>query len=122
MEPLSLDHAFDELEEPWSPRIVATVDTHHIKVARLDGSFIWHSHTDGDELFLVQSGSVVIEFRDQPDAHLNEGEFLVVPAGLEHRPVADDPAEVILIEQDGTENTGDADAPSRDVDVEWLDD
>lgn len=120
MESLSLDQAFKGLEDPWSPQIVAAIDTHHVKVARLEGMFVWHSHPEADELFLVHSGSIVIEIRDQPDVQLDEGELIVVPAGVEHRPVADDPAEVILIEQEGTENTGDAEASTREVDVPWF--
>lgn len=120
MEPLSIDQAFESLEESWTPQIIAAVGTHHVKIARLEGDFVWHSHADADELFLVHSGSISIEFRDEPDAQVDEGELLVVPAGVEHRPVAEEPAEVILIEQEGTENTGDAEAPSRDVDVDWI--
>lgn len=111
--------AFERLEGSWEPRTVAAVDDHRVKVARLDGAFVWHSHPT-DELFLVHDGRLEIEFREEPTATLEAGDLLTVPAGVEHRPVAPERCEVLLIERAGTENTGDADAPDRAGEAAWL--
>ena len=120
MEKVSLDAAFDSFDERWSPRIAAEVDDHAVKLAKLEGEFVWHSHAEVDELFLVRSGELTIELRDEPDVHLGPGELLVVPAGVEHRPVADEVAEVLLFERTGTRNTGEVE-DERTTDVKRLD-
>ncbi len=109
MEKVSLADGFDSFEEPWSPRLAAELNGQALKLARLDGEFVWHSHPDADELFwVIEGGPLDIEFRDEPTATLEPGELLVVPAGVEHRPVARAAAKVALVEPSGTENTGDA--------------
>lgn len=109
MEKVSLAEGFDSVEEPWSPRLAAELNGQAVKLARLDGEFVWHSHPDADELFwVVEGGPLDIEFREESTATLSPGELLVVPAGVEHRPVAREEANVALFEPAGTENTGDA--------------
>jgi len=108
MEPVSVPDVVETFEEVWSPRIVAEANGQHVKVARLDGEFVWHAHDDADELFYVLEGTLDVEFRDDPTATLGEGDLLVVPAGVEHRPVAREETRVMLIEPAGTRNTGDA--------------
>ncbi|MXR40053.1 cupin domain-containing protein [Halobaculum sp. WSA2] len=109
MEKVSLADGFDSFEEPWSPRLAAELNGQAVKLARLDGEFVWHSHPDADELFwVIEGGPLDVEFRDAPTETLSPGELLVVPAGVEHRPVAREEAEVALFEPSGTENTGDA--------------
>ena len=109
MEKVSLDAAFDSFEETWAPRVAAELNGQAVKLAKLDGEFVWHAHPDADELFwVVGGGPLDVEFRDDPTETLRPGELLVVPAGVEHRPVARNPAEVALFEPAGTENTGDA--------------
>ncbi|MFT4958493.1 MAG: mannose-6-phosphate isomerase-like protein (cupin superfamily) [Halobacteriales archaeon] len=108
MDPVSIPEAVETIEEPWSPRIVANANDQHVKVARLDGEFVWHAHPDADELFSVLDGRLKIEFRDDPAATLTDGDLLVVPAGVEHRPIAPEETTVILFEPAGTRNTGDA--------------
>lgn len=93
-------------DEHWSPKIVAELNGQHVKLAKLEGAFDWHHHADEDELFLVLKGELVIEFREQPDVTLREGEMLVVPQGVEHRPVAREEVHVLLFEPAGTLNTG----------------
>jgi mannose-6-phosphate isomerase-like protein (cupin superfamily) len=107
MEKVNLDAAFDSFDEHWSPRVAAELDGQSVKLAKVEGAFVWHSHADADELFLVRSGELTVEFRDDPDVHLGPGELVVVPAGVEHRPVADGEAEILLFEPRGTRNTGD---------------
>jgi len=88
----------------WAPRIVGDLNQDYIKVAKFKGEFIWHSHEE-DELFFVLKGNLCIHLRDQ-DLHLREGEFLVIPKGVEHKPYAKEEAHVLLIEPKNTLNTG----------------
>ncbi len=93
--------------EHWSPKIVGAFNGHDIMVVKVEGEFVWHSHPDTDDLFLVLDGEIDIEMRDET-VHLKAGEFYVVPAGVEHKPVAKAEAHVMIIEPSGTPNTGDA--------------
>ncbi|MCP5117924.1 MAG: cupin domain-containing protein, partial [bacterium] len=80
----------------------------HVKLAKARGEFVWHTHTDTDEVFLINKGSVEIQMRGRPSVRLSAGDLFVVPAGVEHRPVADAECELLLIEPAETPNTGDA--------------
>jgi mannose-6-phosphate isomerase-like protein (cupin superfamily) len=93
--------------EHWSPKVVARLNDYEIKVVKLKGEFVWHSHDDTDELFLVIEGDLTIQLREG-DVHLREGQLYVVPRGVEHRPVADGEVAVMLVEPEGVVNTGDA--------------
>ena len=118
MEARSLAEAFASFEEPWEPRVLAELNDQHVKVARLDGEFVWHAHEDADELFYVVDGDLTIEYRDddREDAvHLGPGDLTVAPAGVEHRPVAHEETKVVLFEPAGTKNTGDAADSERTV-------
>ena len=95
------------LEKPFSPGIVGYMNDHKLAVVRVKGEFVWHSHADTDDFFLVLRGRLTIQLRDR-DVELAEGELFVVPRGVEHRPVAAEEAHVLLIEPRGTVNTGDA--------------
>jgi mannose-6-phosphate isomerase-like protein (cupin superfamily) len=106
MNPISLAAEAATMDEPWSPRLLAACNDQHVKLARMDGAFDWHAHPDADELFLVVDGEIRIEFRDD-EVGLATNELHVVPAGVEHRPVADEEAVVLLFEPAGTRNTGD---------------
>jgi mannose-6-phosphate isomerase-like protein (cupin superfamily) len=107
MRKVSLVEAFARIPEPWTPRIAAELNGQEVKLARLRGAFVWHHHADADELFLVVRGALRMELRDGA-IELREGEMLVVPRGVEHRPVADEECEVLLFEPAGTVNTGSA--------------
>jgi mannose-6-phosphate isomerase-like protein (cupin superfamily) len=96
---------FALIDAHWSPRIAGELNDSYVKLAKLKGEFIWHHHENEDELFLVVEGELVIELRDQ-HFELREGEFLIIPKGVEHRPVAADEVHVILIELKSTINTG----------------
>lgn len=117
METVNLAEAFGSFDETWSPRLAATLNGQELKVAKLEGAFVWHSHPEADELFWVVDGEFTLELRGEPDQQLSAGELGVVPAGVEHRPVSDAGAEVVLFEPAGTENTGDADAEERKSEV-----
>ena len=105
MEKVNLAQALSSFSEPWQPRIVGELNGQHVKVVKLKGEFVWHHHEAEDEMFLVVKGKLTIRFRDR-DVDLSEGEFLVVPRGVEHCPVAKDEAHIVLFEPAGTLNTG----------------
>lgn len=92
--------------ETWSPKVVGALNGQHVKVVKLAGEFVWHHHELEDELFYVVKGRLVIQFRDREDVKLGEGEFVVVPRGVEHRPVAREEVHILLFEPDSTLNTG----------------
>jgi RimJ/RimL family protein N-acetyltransferase len=96
--------------DPWQPKIVGELNGQHVKVAKFQGPFVWHRHEAEDELFLVLQGSFEMELRDRT-VTVREGEFLIVPRGVEHRPVAAEEVHVLLFEPAGTLNTGDAGGP-----------
>lgn len=93
--------------EPWSPKVVARLNDYEVKVVKLQGEFVWHTHDDTDELFLVVSGSLIIQLRDR-DVHLEPGQLFVVPRGVEHCPLANGEVHAVLIEPAGVVNTGNA--------------
>ncbi len=93
--------------EHWSPKIVGELNGQHVKLVKLLGEFVWHHHDDEDELFLVVKGRFRMEYRDRSE-WIEAGEFVVVPRGVEHRPVAEEEAHVMLFEPAGTVNTGNA--------------
>jgi mannose-6-phosphate isomerase-like protein (cupin superfamily) len=105
VEKVNLKGKFSQFSEHWDPQIVAELNGQYVKLVKLQGEFVWHHHEEEDELFLVVKGSLVIQFRDREVA-LREGEFLVVPAGVEHKPVAESEAWVMLFEPASTLNTG----------------
>lgn len=93
--------------DQWSPRVVAEMNDYQFKLVKLQGEFVWHSHADTDEVFIVLDGAMVLEFRDG-SVPLAAGEMFVVPRGVEHRPVATRECCVMLVEPRGVVNTGDA--------------
>ena len=104
---VNLASKLDLFTERWSPRVIAQAGEFQFKLAKLEGDFVWHSHPETDEAFLVLAGELRIEFRDQP-ATLRAGEMLVVPAGVEHKPVAETECHVMILVREGTVNTGSA--------------
>ncbi len=107
IEAVNLAQKLTLFQEYWSPKVVGELNDNYLKVVKVKGEFVWHKHDEDDELFLVLKGRLVIQLRDQ-DITLNEGDFLVVPKGIEHRPVAEDEAHILLIEPKTVVNTGDA--------------
>lgn len=92
-------------QEHWQPKLVARVNDTDVKLVKLQGEFVWHHHENEDELFLVIKGRLLMQFRDREE-WIGEGEFIVVPRGVEHRPVAPEEVQLMLIEPRGTLNTG----------------
>jgi mannose-6-phosphate isomerase-like protein (cupin superfamily) len=103
---VNLKEKFLLFSDYWNPRIAGSLNGQEVKLAKFQGPFIWHSHPDQDELFLVVKGSFSMELRDG-SIQLDEGEFLIIPRGMEHRPVAENEVWVLLFEPAGTINTGD---------------
>lgn len=106
MHPINLQQKFNLFSDHWNPRIVGELNGQHVKLVKFAGPFVWHKHDAEDELFLVVQGSFNMEFRDKTIT-LNVGEFLIVPKGVEHRPVAEHEVRVLLFEPANTLNTGD---------------
>ncbi|MEZ5982713.1 MAG: cupin domain-containing protein [Parvularculaceae bacterium] len=105
MKKLNIPKAFDRINECWSPHIAAVVNGQEVRLAKLKGSFDWHHHDGVDEAFFVIKGAFIMRFRDH-DVAMEEGDFIVVPAGVEHLPHADEECWVMLFEKAGTLNTG----------------
>lgn len=99
--------ALAAVSEPWQPHRLVSINDYDVKVVKLLGEFVWHTHPDTDELFIVQTGRLTIQLRDG-DVELGPGDVYVVPAGVEHCPRADELVEALLFEPAGTVNTGDA--------------
>lgn len=106
MDSVKIDAAFAAITEHWSPVVIAELNGQQVKAAKFKGEFHWHHHQREDEMFLVHRGSFRMEFRDR-SVELKAGEFIVVPKGVEHRPVADDEVQVLLFEPASTVRTGD---------------
>jgi len=104
---VNLESKLKMFSEQWSPKIVAGFNGHDVMVVKVQGEFVWHSHPDTDDFFLVLKGNLTIQLRDG-DVHLGPGDLYVVPKGVEHRPVAGEEVHLLLIEPVGTPNTGDA--------------
>jgi mannose-6-phosphate isomerase-like protein (cupin superfamily) len=105
MDKVNLEEKFLMFSDHWNPRIVGSLNGQHVKLVKLKGPFVWHHHDEEDELFFVIKGSFHMELRDRT-IELKEGEFLVVPRGVEHRPVAENEVWVMLFEPAATLNTG----------------
>jgi mannose-6-phosphate isomerase-like protein (cupin superfamily) len=106
MEPINLQKKFEHFNAYWTPKIIAELNGQQIKIAKVKGDFVWHSHKDEDELFFVVQGKLSIEFRDKT-VKLNAGELLVVPKGVEHKPFAEEEVLIMLFEPAATKHTGD---------------
>jgi mannose-6-phosphate isomerase-like protein (cupin superfamily) len=102
--------ALSGITEPWQPHRLVSINDYDVKVVKIRGEFVWHTHPDTDELFMVRSGRLTIQLRDR-DVVLGPEDVFVVPAGVEHCPRADDEVEALLFEPTGTVNTGDAGGP-----------
>jgi mannose-6-phosphate isomerase-like protein (cupin superfamily) len=110
MDPVSIASALQSFSAEWQPRRLATVNDHDVKIARISGEFVWHSHPDTDELFLVLDGHLSIDLRDDGNesvVDLDPDEIFVVPAGVRHRPRAEAGTVIVMVEKVGTVNTGD---------------
>ena len=119
MDTINLKDKLAKFSDHWSPKVIAELNDYQFKLVKIRGEFVWHNHPDTDEVFIVIEGSMKIEFENET-VQLNEGEMLVVPKGVEHKPYADSECKVMLVEPRGVVNTGDADSElTADNDV-WI--
>ncbi len=118
MNAVNVVNKFNLFQEYWSPRIAGELNDSYIKLAKLKGEFVWHHHENEDELFLVVKGKLLIKLRDH-DLRLEEGEFAIIPKGVEHCPVAEEEVHVILFEPKSTLNTGNI-QNERTIAAQWI--
>ncbi|MGB2768197.1 MAG: cupin domain-containing protein [Candidatus Zixiibacteriota bacterium] len=116
---INLKEKLAKLSEHWSPKIIAQMNDYHFKLVKFQGDFIWHSHNDTDETFIVLDGEMSIDFRDGK-VDLKPGEMYVVPKGVEHKPFAKNECQIMLVEPAGTPNTGNVDGDLTAEDDVWI--
>jgi mannose-6-phosphate isomerase-like protein (cupin superfamily) len=109
MEKVNVREKLALFSDHWNPRVVGELNGQHVKLAKFQGEFVWHNHAEEDEMFLVVRGSFRMDFRDR-SLTLNEGDFIIVPRGVEHRPVAEQEVEVMLFEPAQIKHTGDVES------------
>ncbi len=119
MDVVNLNDKFSLFQEHWRPKIAGEINDAYVKLVKLKGEFLWHKHDAEDELFLVVKGNLTIKLRDR-DLRLAEGEFVIIPRGVEHMPVADEEVHVLLIEPKATLNTGDQLTERTRADLERI--
>jgi len=118
--PINLSQKLSQFADQWSPKIIASYENCHFKLAKLQGDFVWHSHPESDEAFFVLRGRLRIDFREGA-VTLEEGEMLVVPKGVEHKPFAETECHVLLLDRAGVVNTGDASENDlTESDCDWI--
>lgn len=119
MDKVNIYEKLSLFNEHWSPKIIGEINESYIKVAKIKGEFLWHTHQNEDEMFFVIKGTLTIKLRTK-DITLNEGELFIIPKGTEHMPVAVDEVQVMLIEPKTTVNTGDVQNEKTIEKLEWL--
>ena len=119
MEKVNLAHKFSLFEDHWSPKIAGEINDSYLKLVKFKGEFVWHHHEAEDELFLVVKGRFLVKLRDR-NIWLEEGEFVIVPRGVEHKPIAEEEALVLLLEPKSTLNTGNVRDEKTVADVERI--
>lgn len=119
MSKINFQEKLSKFSEHWTPKVIAEMNDYQFKLVKIEGEFVWHDHSDTDEVFIVIEGSMKIEFDDET-VELNEGEMYVVPKGVQHKPYADKECKVLLVEPKGVVNTGESDSElTADNDV-WI--
>ncbi|OOG77040.1 cupin domain-containing protein [Algoriphagus sp. A40] len=119
MEKVNLSQKFGLFNEHWAPKIVGELNGQHVKLVKLQGEFVWHKHELEDELFFVVKGTLLMELRDKT-VTIQENEFLIMPRGVEHRPVAPEEVWIMLFEPASTLNTGDAESDLTKTKLDWI--
>ena len=119
MEKINLNQKFALFNEHWTPKIISELNDYQIKIAKVEGDFVWHNHSNTDEFFLVIEGTLYIEFESET-MELNAGEMYVVPKGVQHRPYAREECKIMLIEPPGVVNTGEADSELTASNDVWV--
>ena len=116
---INLKDKLSKFSDHWSPKVIAEMNNYQFKLVKIKDDFTWHSHEDTDEVFIVISGSMSIEFRDKI-VNLEKGEMIVVPKGVEHKPSAERECEIMVVEPRGVVNTGDSDSELTAENDVWI--
>jgi len=116
---VNLSHKFSLIKEQWDPKIIAQLNDYHFKIAKIQGEFVWHSHPETDEVFLVVDGKLAIHLRDG-ELLLEPGEMCVIPSGVEHKPAAEEECQILMVEPAGTLNTGDTGGERTIEETAWI--
>ena len=119
MKKINLEDKLSKFSEHWSPKVIAEMNDYQFKLVKIEGDFVWHDHPDTDEVFIVIEGTMQIEFEDRT-IELSEGEMLVVPKGVRHKPYAEAECKVMLVEPRGVVNTGDAEGDLTAPNDDWI--
>jgi len=117
---VNLAEKFGIFSEQWTPKIAGELNDSYVKLAKVEGEFVWHRHADEDELFLVIRGTLRIQLREQAEIVLHPGELVIIPRGVEHRPVADEEVQILLLEPKATKHTGDVETEQTVHELEWI--
>ncbi len=121
IKPINLIKKFSLFDEEWTPKIIGELNNQHVKICKLKNNFIWHSHKNEDELFMVIKGTLYIDFRNQETAEINEGEIIIIPKGVEHRPRTNgDIVFNLLFEPKTTKHTGNIESDMTVKDLDWI--
>lgn len=119
MNKVTISQKFNLFRELWTPKIIGELNGQYVKLVKLKGEFVWHKHDNEDELFLVVKGSIIIKLKNK-DIQLNKGEFFIVPKRVEHKPVAEQEAHILLFEPKSTQHTGDIKSELTVEKLEWI--
>ncbi|MEC7063692.1 MAG: cupin domain-containing protein [Bacteroidota bacterium] len=121
IEPINLMNKFSLFDKKWTPKIIGELNNQYVKLCKLEGEFVWHSHENEDELFMVFKGKLLMDFRDGRTVEVNEGEILIVPKGVEHKPYTDgDVVFNLLFEPKTTKHTGDVNSTLTVKKLDWI--
>ena len=119
MKKINFKSKFQKFEDHWSPKVIAEMNDYQFKLVKIEKDFIWHKHDETDEVFIVMEGKIFIEFEDEV-VEINEGEMIVVPKGVKHKPYAEKEAKIMLIEPRGIVNTGDRENNLTAPNDQWI--
>ena len=119
MKSVNLSEKFDKFSDYWAPRVIAEMNGYYFKLVKVKGEFVWHTHDDTDETFIVLDGELIIEFRDKTIT-LKKGEMVVIPKGMEHKPASREECQIMIVEPKGVMNTGDSDDQLTAENDVWI--
>mgnify|MGYP001453534719 CR=1 FL=1 len=119
MSKVNIREKLSMFSEKWSPKVIAEMNDYQFKLVKIEGEFVWHNHSETDEVFIVLEGRMKIEFEDKT-VQLNEGEMYVVPKGVRHKPSAEHECRIMLVEPKGVINTGEVESDLRAPNDEWV--
>ena len=119
MKKINFKSKFSKFNDQWSPKVIAEMNDYQFKLVKIEDDFTWHKHDDTDEVFIVLDGQIFIEFENET-IEINEGEMLVVPAGIKHKPFAEREAKIMLVEPSGVINTGDNEGELTAPNDQWI--